>query len=309
MRWLALADRLPFVRPVTERGAESHLDWVEDGLRAGSRRARRAASAAPAAPPSRPRPTSTSGTCCAGAKGWAGGDARRRCWHGRSGAPQRDGAGTRGRFASREPEGRGPMKVLAYTSPARGHLDADDGAAAGAAPARRRGPRADARGRGRERPRGRARGGADRRGDRGGRPRRPRGARADDLRRALLPHPAPPRPARGPRPRSGARRGPPRPRARRLDHLRRQGGGRARAACAGRSPSPRCSKKRPPTGRRSGSGSGRWDRRSARCATAASASLADGFDRRSRLPPSTPGAAPRACRRSPAPPNSATARR
>jgi AcrR family transcriptional regulator len=50
MRWLALADRLPVVRQVTERGTESHLDWVEevfapdlDGLSRGERRARRAA--------------------------------------------------------------------------------------------------------------------------------------------------------------------------------------------------------------------------------------------------------------------------
>jgi AcrR family transcriptional regulator len=50
MRWLALADRLPFVRQVTERGTESHYDWVEevfapdlDGLPRGDRRARRAA--------------------------------------------------------------------------------------------------------------------------------------------------------------------------------------------------------------------------------------------------------------------------
>ena len=50
MRWLALAERLPFVRVVTERGTESHLDWVEEvfapdleGLPRGERRARRAA--------------------------------------------------------------------------------------------------------------------------------------------------------------------------------------------------------------------------------------------------------------------------
>jgi AcrR family transcriptional regulator len=50
MRWLALADRLPFVRQVTERGTESHHDWVEavfapdlDRLPRGARRARRAA--------------------------------------------------------------------------------------------------------------------------------------------------------------------------------------------------------------------------------------------------------------------------
>jgi AcrR family transcriptional regulator len=50
MRWLALADRLPFVRRVTERGTESHYEWVEavfapdlDGLARGERRARRAA--------------------------------------------------------------------------------------------------------------------------------------------------------------------------------------------------------------------------------------------------------------------------
>jgi AcrR family transcriptional regulator len=50
MRWLAPAERLPVVRRVTERGAESHLEWVEavfaadlDGLPRGGRRARRAA--------------------------------------------------------------------------------------------------------------------------------------------------------------------------------------------------------------------------------------------------------------------------
>jgi AcrR family transcriptional regulator len=50
MRWLALAERLPVVGMITERGAESHLEWVEavfapdlDGLPSGERRARRAA--------------------------------------------------------------------------------------------------------------------------------------------------------------------------------------------------------------------------------------------------------------------------
>jgi AcrR family transcriptional regulator len=50
MRWLALADRLPFVRRVTESGVESHHAWVEevfapdlDGLPRSSRRDRRAA--------------------------------------------------------------------------------------------------------------------------------------------------------------------------------------------------------------------------------------------------------------------------
>ncbi|HEY2480553.1 MAG TPA: helix-turn-helix domain-containing protein [Solirubrobacterales bacterium] len=50
MRWLALAERLPVVRRVTERGVKSHLDWVEavfapdlEGLPRGERRARRAA--------------------------------------------------------------------------------------------------------------------------------------------------------------------------------------------------------------------------------------------------------------------------
>lgn len=50
MRWLALADRLPFVRRVTERGTETHHEWVEevfapdlDGLPREARRARRAA--------------------------------------------------------------------------------------------------------------------------------------------------------------------------------------------------------------------------------------------------------------------------
>ena len=50
MRWLALAERMPFVRRVTERGAESHLAWVEavfapdlEGLARGERRVRRAA--------------------------------------------------------------------------------------------------------------------------------------------------------------------------------------------------------------------------------------------------------------------------
>ncbi|HEX4308129.1 MAG TPA: helix-turn-helix domain-containing protein [Solirubrobacterales bacterium] len=50
MRWLAQAERQPVLRRVTERGTESHLDWVEevfapdlDGLPRGERRARRAA--------------------------------------------------------------------------------------------------------------------------------------------------------------------------------------------------------------------------------------------------------------------------
>lgn len=50
MRWLVLAERLPVVRLVTERGAESHLEWVEavfapdfEELPRGERRARRAA--------------------------------------------------------------------------------------------------------------------------------------------------------------------------------------------------------------------------------------------------------------------------
>jgi AcrR family transcriptional regulator len=50
MRWLALAERLPVVRRVTERGTESHLDWVDAvfapdlaGLPRGARKARRAA--------------------------------------------------------------------------------------------------------------------------------------------------------------------------------------------------------------------------------------------------------------------------
>ncbi|HVX32181.1 MAG TPA: helix-turn-helix domain-containing protein [Solirubrobacterales bacterium] len=50
MRWLSLAERLPVVRRVTERGTESHHEWVAevfapdlDGLPRGARRARRAA--------------------------------------------------------------------------------------------------------------------------------------------------------------------------------------------------------------------------------------------------------------------------
>ncbi len=50
IRLLSLADRLPVVRRVTERGTESHHDWVEEvfapdleGLPRGERRARRAA--------------------------------------------------------------------------------------------------------------------------------------------------------------------------------------------------------------------------------------------------------------------------
>jgi AcrR family transcriptional regulator len=50
IRWLALADRLPFVRRVVEGGTELHHAWVEevfapdlDGLPRGERRARRAA--------------------------------------------------------------------------------------------------------------------------------------------------------------------------------------------------------------------------------------------------------------------------
>jgi AcrR family transcriptional regulator len=50
MRWLALADRLPVVRQVTERGIEIHREWVEEvfapdleALPRAARRARRAA--------------------------------------------------------------------------------------------------------------------------------------------------------------------------------------------------------------------------------------------------------------------------
>ncbi|HVW48165.1 MAG TPA: helix-turn-helix domain-containing protein [Solirubrobacterales bacterium] len=50
MRWLAPAERLPFVRRVVERGVETHLEWVETvfaldlaGLPQGARKARRAA--------------------------------------------------------------------------------------------------------------------------------------------------------------------------------------------------------------------------------------------------------------------------
>jgi AcrR family transcriptional regulator len=49
MRWLALADRLPMVRRVTERGVETHLEWVDavfapdlKGLPRAARKARRA---------------------------------------------------------------------------------------------------------------------------------------------------------------------------------------------------------------------------------------------------------------------------
>jgi AcrR family transcriptional regulator len=50
MRWLSLADRLPMVRQVTERGIEIHREWVEtvfapdlEGLPRAARRVRRAA--------------------------------------------------------------------------------------------------------------------------------------------------------------------------------------------------------------------------------------------------------------------------
>ena len=50
MHWLALAERLPHVRRVTERGTEMHVEWVEavfapdlDGLPRAARRARVAA--------------------------------------------------------------------------------------------------------------------------------------------------------------------------------------------------------------------------------------------------------------------------
>jgi AcrR family transcriptional regulator len=50
MQWLALAERLPHVRRVTERGTEMHVEWVEaafapdlDGLPGAARRARVAA--------------------------------------------------------------------------------------------------------------------------------------------------------------------------------------------------------------------------------------------------------------------------
>src|SRR6201996_1707908 len=50
MRWLALAERLPMVRRVTERGVETHLEWVDavfapdlEGLPRGERKVRRGA--------------------------------------------------------------------------------------------------------------------------------------------------------------------------------------------------------------------------------------------------------------------------
>jgi hypothetical protein len=50
MLWLSLAERLPHVRRVTERGTEMHVEWVEavfcadlDGLHRAGRRARVAA--------------------------------------------------------------------------------------------------------------------------------------------------------------------------------------------------------------------------------------------------------------------------
>jgi AcrR family transcriptional regulator len=50
MRWLALAERLPHVRRITERGTEMHVEWVEAAFRPdleelprGARRARVAA--------------------------------------------------------------------------------------------------------------------------------------------------------------------------------------------------------------------------------------------------------------------------
>lgn len=50
MRWLSLADRMPVVRQVTERGVEIHQEWAEavfasdlEGLPRAARRARRAA--------------------------------------------------------------------------------------------------------------------------------------------------------------------------------------------------------------------------------------------------------------------------
>ena len=87
------------------------------------------------------------------------------------------------------------------------------------------------------------------------------------------------------RPRSGARRGPPRRRrwsTRPPSAPRRWPSG---AACAGPSPAPRCSKNRAAGGaavRARAAAAGRAAR--PRSATAPSASLAAGFDRRSRLP-------------------------
>ena len=53
MLWLSLAERLPHVRRITERGTEMHVEWVEaafapdlDGLPRAARRARVAAIAA-----------------------------------------------------------------------------------------------------------------------------------------------------------------------------------------------------------------------------------------------------------------------
>jgi|HubBroStandDraft_2_1064218.scaffolds.fasta_scaffold705264_1 AcrR family transcriptional regulator len=50
MRWLALADRLPMIRRITERGVETHLEWVDavfapdlEGMPRAARKARCAA--------------------------------------------------------------------------------------------------------------------------------------------------------------------------------------------------------------------------------------------------------------------------
>src|SRR6202012_1888676 len=135
MRWLALAERLPFVRRVTERGTESHLDWVEtvfaldlSGLPRGERRARRAALA-----------TATDVYV------WH--LLRRREGLGKEAAQAAIlGMVEAARGAGARPD-EGPRLPLAGAwSP-----HPDDGTAAGAAPPRRRGPRADARGGRRER--------------------------------------------------------------------------------------------------------------------------------------------------------------
>ena len=276
MRWLALAERLPFVRRVTERGTETHLDVGRGGLRARPRgaaarrrRARRAALA-----------TATDVYVWHLLRRREGlgtrGDRAARCWALVEAAADRDG---RVRDAA-----SGRVKVLAYTSPARGHLTP------------MMGPLLELRRRGAEVHVRTLAAGVDNV--------RAAGIEAEPIAAAIeaiahddhearvqitsgarsFTHPAAPGQARGPRLRSGARGGLPRPRPRRLDHLRRQGGGRARGPALGGLPALASGR----TGRRrdarSGSGCGRWAGRSGGSATAALGLLADGFDQPLRLP-------------------------
>ena len=106
------AERYPLVRRVTEDGDADAPRADRRRLRARPRAASTAASAGGASPPSRPSPTSTSGTCCAAAKGSAAAPTEAEIRNLVEAARTRRGG-----------RGSGAVRVLAYTSPARGHLN------------------------------------------------------------------------------------------------------------------------------------------------------------------------------------------